>query len=84
MNIYYGKATTDSKRQAHRKVVEMVLNGQQIGGTADHKSRSRLLGVCGPIEELGCGGPQRSERTKATVPGGFGGIRLRTHRLLGY
>ena len=26
MNIY-GKAMTDSKRQAHSKVVEMVLNG---------------------------------------------------------
>jgi len=29
INIY-GKAMTDSKRQAHSKVVEMVLNGQQI------------------------------------------------------
>jgi integrase len=27
MNIY-GKAMTDSKRQAHSKVVEMVLNGK--------------------------------------------------------
>ena len=28
MNIY-GKAMTDSKRQAHSKVVEMVLNGRK-------------------------------------------------------
>ena len=28
MNIY-GKAMTDSKRQAHSKVVEMVLNGSK-------------------------------------------------------
>jgi integrase len=30
MNIY-GKAMTDSKRQAHSKVVEMVLNGSKTG-----------------------------------------------------
>ena len=30
MNIY-GKAMTDSKRQAHSKVVEMVLNGGKPG-----------------------------------------------------
>jgi integrase len=33
MNIY-GKAMTDSKRQAHSKVVEMVLNTSKSGAKA--------------------------------------------------
>ena len=36
MNIY-GKAMTDSKRQAHSKVVEMVLNSSKNDQTADQK-----------------------------------------------
>jgi integrase len=50
MNIY-GKAMTDSKRQAHSKVVEMVLNGGKIGENRGPQETSRgyweLTGVCG-------------------------------------
>ncbi len=45
MNIY-GKAMTDSKRQAHSKVVEMVLNEQQ---NQAKNLRFRLLGVNGSL-----------------------------------
>jgi integrase len=34
MNIY-GKAMTDSKRQAHSKVVEMVLKSRKLGSLTD-------------------------------------------------
>ena len=37
MNIY-GKAMTDSKRQAHSRVVEMVLNGKKSGAAAGAKT----------------------------------------------
>jgi len=43
MNIY-GKAMTDSKRQAHSKVVEMVLNGSKNDQTADHKKPVAAIG----------------------------------------
>ena len=43
MNIY-GKAMTDSKRQAHSKVVEMVLNRGKSGETADHKKPVAAIG----------------------------------------
>ena len=43
MNIY-GKAMTDSKRQAHSKVVEMVLNSSKSGKTADHKKPVAAIG----------------------------------------
>ena len=43
MNIY-GKAMTDSKRQAHSKVVEMVLNRGKSGETADHKKLVAAIG----------------------------------------
>ena len=33
MNVY-GRALADSKRQAHSKVVEMVLKGKTSGGIA--------------------------------------------------
>ena len=43
MNIY-GKAMTDSKRQAHSKVVEMVLNSSKSEKTADHKKPVAAMG----------------------------------------
>lgn len=43
MNIY-GKAMTDSKRQAHSKVVEMVLNGSKTDQNADHKKPVAAIG----------------------------------------
>lgn len=43
MNIY-GKAMTDSKRRAHSKVVEMVLNGGKMDQTADHKMPVAAIG----------------------------------------
>ena len=43
MNIY-GKAMTDSKRQAHSKVVEMVLNGSKKTSQFCYRE---LTGVCG-------------------------------------
>ena len=46
MNIY-GKAMTDSKRQAHSKVVEMVLNSSKSKETAAGTSRLLLLGANG-------------------------------------
>ena len=48
MNIY-GKAMTDSKRQAHSKVVEMVLNSSKTTKPPTTRSRSRLLGVNGSL-----------------------------------
>ncbi len=36
LNIY-GKAMTDSKRQAHSKVIEMVLSGSKSDQTSTHK-----------------------------------------------
>ena len=65
MNIY-GKAMTDSKRQAHSKVVEMVLNSSKSKETAGRKTRLLLLGANGSfwcahksvqlIDLIGCGG----------------------------
>jgi hypothetical protein len=65
MNIYC-KAMTDSKRQAHSKVVEMVLNSSKSEKPRTIRRRSRLLGANGsfsvrsesvrPIDEIGCGG----------------------------
>jgi hypothetical protein len=43
MNIY-GKAMTDSQRQAHSKVVEMVLNNSKNDQTADHKQPVAAIG----------------------------------------
>jgi integrase len=43
MNIY-GKAMTDSKRRAHSKVVEMVLNSGKTDQTADHKMPVAAIG----------------------------------------
>jgi integrase len=43
MNIY-GKAMTDTKRQAHRKVVEMVLKSNQTEASADRKEPVALIG----------------------------------------
>ena len=64
MNIY-GKAMTDSKRQAHSKVVEMVLNSSKSEEKAAG-TRLLLLGVNGSfwcaqksvqlIDWIGCGG----------------------------
>jgi superoxide dismutase len=39
-----GKAMTDSKRQAHSKVVEMVLNARKSEKTADHKKPGAAAG----------------------------------------
>jgi hypothetical protein len=43
MNIY-GKAMTDSKRQAHSKVVEMILKSSRSEQTADHKQAVAAIG----------------------------------------
>ena len=43
MNIY-GKAMTDTKRQAHRKVVEMVLKSNKAEETAGHKEPAAVIG----------------------------------------
>ncbi len=43
MNIY-GRAMTDSKRQAHSKVVEIVLPGNKSEKTADHKQAVAAIG----------------------------------------
>lgn len=43
MNIY-GKAMTDSKRQAHSKVVEMVLNSSKSEKTASHEKPVAAIG----------------------------------------
>ena len=65
MNIY-GKAMTDSKRQAHSKVVEMVLKLPMTPQTAGGKTGLSLLGSKGGlgsalgslqlIDLIGCGG----------------------------
>ena len=62
MNIY-GKAMTDSKRQAHSKVVERVLNCSKNDQTADHKKPVKVIGswwhareTAQPVEKIGCGG----------------------------
>ena len=43
MNIY-GKAMTDSKRQAHSKVVETVLNSSKSDQTTDHTKPVAAIG----------------------------------------
>jgi integrase len=43
MNIY-GKAMTDTKRQAHRKVVEMVLKSSKTEETVDQKKPVAAIG----------------------------------------
>ena len=43
MNIY-GKAMTDSKRQAHSKVVEIVLNSSKNDQTDDRKKPVAAIG----------------------------------------
>ncbi len=43
MNIY-GKAMTDSKRQAHSKVVEMVSNSGKTDQTTGHKMPATATG----------------------------------------
>ncbi len=43
MNIY-GKAMTESKRQAHGKVVEMVLKPMKIREIPDHKTADQVIG----------------------------------------
>ena len=43
MNIY-GKAMTDTKRQAHSKVVEMVFKASKSEKTADHKKPVAAIG----------------------------------------
>ena len=43
MNIY-GKAMTDSKRQAHSKVVEMVLNSSKSKETAARNKPADAIG----------------------------------------
>ena len=43
MNVY-GKAMADSKRQAHSKVVEMVLNGKKPTGQMTNTPRSAVIG----------------------------------------
>ena len=43
MNIY-GKAMTDSKRQAHSKVVEMVLNSSKVEETRDRQNAVSAIG----------------------------------------
>jgi integrase len=43
MNIY-GKAMTDSKRQAHSKVVEMVLNRSKVEQTVDQQKAVSAIG----------------------------------------
>ena len=45
MNIY-GKAMTDSKRQAHSKVVEMVLNISKSEKIAYHEKPFAAIGSC--------------------------------------
>jgi len=65
MNIY-GKATTDTKRQAHRKVVEMVLKSKKSEKATASRSRLLVLGTNGSsrgaqesaqlVEGIGCGG----------------------------
>jgi len=43
MNIY-GKAMTDTKRQAHRRVVEMVLKSNETEETAGQKEPDAVIG----------------------------------------
>ena len=43
MNVY-GKAMTDSKRQAHSKVVEMVLKGKKSNEAAASERRVAAIG----------------------------------------
>jgi len=43
MNIY-GKAMTDTKRQAHRKVVEMVLKSNRTGEDAGQNEPVSVIG----------------------------------------
>lgn len=43
MNIY-GKAMTDTKRQAHRKVVEMVLKSSKTKEGNDDKQPVAVIG----------------------------------------
>jgi hypothetical protein len=55
MNIY-GKAMTDTKRQAHTKVVELVLRKSEIRGKRRPEEADswywELMGVCGAPEDL--------------------------------
>ena len=62
MNIY-GKVMTDTKRQAHRKVVEMVLKLQENRGRQRPEEADcwywELMGVrvvLRNVEGFGCGG----------------------------
>ena len=51
MNIY-GKAMTDSKRQAHSNVVEMVLKPKKSGAWRRNQASCcywELMGVCGAL-----------------------------------
>ena len=41
---FYGKAMTESKRQAHRKVVEMVLKSRKTEESAGHKQPVAVIG----------------------------------------
>ena len=43
MNVY-GKAMTDTKRQAHCKVVAMVLKSKKTQETADHEQPVAAIG----------------------------------------
>ncbi len=43
MNVY-GKAMTETKRQAHGRVVEMVLKPNKTEESADHKQPVELIG----------------------------------------
>jgi hypothetical protein len=43
MNIY-GKAMTESKRQAHSKIVEMVLNGKKPSAVATLETPAAAIG----------------------------------------
>jgi hypothetical protein len=43
MNIY-GKAMTDTKRRAHRKVVEMVLKSSKTKETGGGKKPAAVIG----------------------------------------
>jgi integrase len=43
MNVY-GKAMTDTKRQAHRRVVELVLKPSKTEETAGEKKPVKVIG----------------------------------------
>ena len=65
MNVY-GKAMSDTKRQAHSKIVAMVLRKRGPGQKPIHRETRLVLGVNGslqdarlrpqPVESVGCGG----------------------------